>query len=99
MDQARWLIVLSVIICMTASLALLQRFAGQPDIPAGSSEVFSQELVETPVASVLPEVAAGTAAPVTIRYPEPPAHIFSVPGHADAQNESAAFRDQGKISE
>lgn len=97
MDQARWLIVLSVVVCMSLTLGLLQYFAGSEPV-----EEISEAISDAPAEEVLPalRVAAEPAAPVSlaeIRYPEPPAHIFSSVSQAEHDHESNSFANEGKI--
>ncbi len=99
MDQARWLIVVSVVICMTASLALLQRFAGQPPAEAGQPEVSAPEIVVTSEVYKPEAIAEDADTRSIINYPKPPAHIFSVSDQAESRQEDESFRDQGRITE
>lgn len=99
MDQARWLIVFSVVVCMTVTLALLQRYASQPQSAEVPLEVSAPEIIATPIERRQIETFKNSITPSSIKYPKPPAHIFSLAAPADAAKEEVAFRDQGKISE
>ena len=99
MDQARWLVILSVIICMTVSLAFLQRIAAKPAV-----------IVESPAADVeskritakIPDKVTAAEGAVNygqIRFPAPPGHLFSVNSAAEITRENELTRDSGKIIE
>ncbi len=97
MDQARWMIVLSVVFCMSLTLGLLKFFSGTAPVEIVQEEQTIGSNAELPAALVIEK---GTAEPQQlreIRFPEPPAHIFAVAGQAENNRESEAFANEGKI--
>ncbi len=97
MDQARWLIVFSVLVCMSLTLGVLKYFYGtMPAEPSAAG--LSQEPVTTFRPSIVVETRATEPSQLKeIRFPEPPAHIFSAVSHAENERESEAFAREGKI--
>lgn len=99
MDQTRWLIVFSVIVCMSVTLALLQKFAGSPPDAIVEPVIASEGptvVVATPQSADKKSVVA--VSPASIKYPAPPAHIFAVSNEAEAGQEAKTFSDKGKIN-
>lgn len=97
MDQARWMIVFSVVICMVLTLAMLQRF-----VPAPAEVEQQQETVVENVERVVTPAAAEDQPRMSvnygeIRYPEPPAHVFSIGDSAESAKEAEMIVDDGKI--
>lgn len=99
MDQARWIVIFSVLVCMVATLTLLQRFA-----PKSSALIDKPESVadsQLPVTkSADNNVIAGKSINYgQIKYSEPPAHVFSVGNAAETAKEAEMMSDDGKILE
>ncbi|MFZ5950167.1 MAG: hypothetical protein ACOYXC_05660 [Candidatus Rifleibacteriota bacterium] len=98
MDQARWLIILSVVVVMSTILALLHRFSDKgPQIVApieSPAEFFPKKNSEPALDSKLPAVSR----PIQkIRYSKPPSHSFSVETRAEFTKEGELIKDKGKI--
>ncbi len=98
MDQARWMIVFSVVVCMSLTLGLLKFFAGPAPVETVQEEQQIGANAELPAAMAIEKgPAAGSQSLREIRFPEPPAHIFSVAGQAENNREAEAFANEGKI--
>lgn len=101
MDQARWLVVFSVIICMMAALTILSR------IHSYSRPVAQNEVVNAPppVVAVSPErtetkkVGPARKRYGQIKFSKPPAHTFAVESAADFGRSETLNVDAGKIIE
>ncbi len=97
MDQARWLIVFSVVVCMSLTLGALKYFYGTVPVLA-AAESLPEEPTETSRPSIAVEIRAAEPSRLKeIRFPEPPAHIFSAVSQAENDRESQAFANEGKI--
>ncbi len=98
MDQARWLIVLSVVVVMSTVLSLLHHFSEKSpktivniDNPA---KISTQKSSEPYLDSKVP----GVARPIRkIRYSKPPSHVFSVETRTEFTKENELIKDKGKI--
>ena len=100
MDQTRWLIVFSMVLFMSLSLALLQKFsAREPEVVAAVESAVVKnapaETVEPLVKAPLPTDAANRRAV----FPAPPAHIFAVNNDVEISREADSFADRGKIAQ
>ncbi len=100
MDQTRWLIVFSVIVCMSVSLALLQKFAlpAPEEIVASEPVASSEESVSVAASPQSGKNSVVAVTPAKIKYPAPPAHIFAVSNEVEISQEAKSFADRGKIS-
>lgn len=97
MDQARWMIVFSVVVCMSLALGTLKYFYGTAPV-----EPVAEGNYEEPTQTFRPPVAVETRVSEPsklkeIRFPEPPAHIFSGVSQVENDRESQAFANDGKV--
>lgn len=99
MDQARWIVIFSVVVCMVATLTLLQRYAPKSMAVIEKPEV--ADVAQMPVARPVDKsISSGkTINYGQIRYPEPPVHVFSVGNAAETAKEAELMSDDGKIIE
>lgn len=97
MDQARWMIVLSVVVCMSLTLGLLKFFAGTAPVEIVQDELPAASSAELPPTLVIEKGTSGSQSLREIRFPEPPAHIFSVAGQSEINRETEDFANEGKI--
>lgn len=100
MDQTRWLIVFSMVLVMSLSLALLQKFSDREPLPVAAVE--STTVEKAPAEMVEPLVKTPRPTPDSTRrvvFPAPPAHIFAVNNDGEISREADSFTDRGKISQ
>ena len=99
MDQARWMVVCSVVICMIAALTLLQRYAVETAAPTAPL-VALPEVVEKAVMAA-PDNSGSEAAISNgysqIRFSKPPSHVFSVGDTSEITKESESIKTSGRI--
>lgn len=97
MDQARWLVVFSVVVMMIVSLSLLHRFSQVEKVevaPATPGKTAAASWQSQSQSSSRPVANSGK-----IRYSKPPAHVFSVENSAKFAEEQEQMKDKGKIIE
>ncbi len=100
MDQARWLIVFSVVICMIATLTILGRIY-KPEviyIDSESGEVAQKTVNEVEAQDFSYEPKAWkTRKNKNIKYSPPPKQVFAVESPTAFQDESRRISEDGKI--
>ncbi len=102
MDQARWIVVASVVFFMVATLTILNKFS----VPADFKE---QKAVKEPVKQAPAQVkklAKKTKnlpttwkEPTSVKFSRPPSHVFSIENPGAFKKESKEFSNKGKILE
>ncbi|MDN5280044.1 MAG: hypothetical protein PWR01_4009 [Clostridiales bacterium] len=101
MDQARWIVVFSVIVFMIATLTLLHKFS-KPSVEPLAKPAEQNESVSLPVVSDQPEKVAQPsvmAKPTSIKFSRPPAHVFAVENNEAFARENRESSTRGKIIE
>jgi hypothetical protein len=99
MDQARWLVVFSVIICMTGVLTILHRLSATsrnlPGIEQGNTLQPAVNISANKVEHLKTDPVRRKYG--RIKFSRPPAHTFAVEGSGDFSRIEAAGRDAGRI--
>jgi hypothetical protein len=102
MDQARWIIVFSVVVCMIATLTILGRIY-QPEIiyiDGETGEMVQKHTSKTEDQSFSYEPKAWkTRKNKNIKYSKPPKQVFAVESPRAFQEEGRRFLEDGKIVE
>jgi hypothetical protein len=100
MDQARWLVVFSVVLSMIVTLTLLHRYAGarQTEQITGLQPV-NQVVKEVPGPVALKADKTKWRPPAKIEYSEPPPHTFVLETPQDFSLENEEKKSKGRILE
>ena len=99
MDQARWLIVLSVVVCMIAVLAFLHRNSRQPEKVAPVSVGSSSSTGSPFVSKYKPPTKSGSSGFQSVKFSRPAPHTFAVDSSASFSAEETEMKDRGRILE
>lgn len=104
MDQARWIVVFSVIFLMMTVLTILHRFSVVETInrtPIEKSEVLEKTTKGEKVSSSIKHEAGAWKSPAasSIKYSKPPAHVFAVEENVSFIKEEEVKEDKGRILE
>ncbi|PKL46124.1 MAG: hypothetical protein CVV42_17745 [Candidatus Riflebacteria bacterium HGW-Riflebacteria-2] len=102
MDNARWIVVLSVIVSMMVTLTLLNRYARQQptDVPKAVEQVTK---VSAPRVSEVPRPEAGLSSQneipnySKISFPRPAAHTLTVDQPKDFEKMKESIKVEGNI--
>jgi hypothetical protein len=102
MDQARWIVVASVVFFMVATLTILNKFSAPAD--HNSQAAVEEPVQKTPVQIKSKAKSAKTLPttwkePFSVKFTRPPLHVFSVENPAAFKEESKEFNGKGKILE
>lgn len=101
MDTSRWLVVLSVIFCMTTVLTTLNRSANNKNIShlEKNNEVIEQNDInqDKEIQIIFKKSATQKYKPKAIRFTKPPKHLFEMDTNQDAQNEQKEIKTKGLI--
>lgn len=100
MDQARWLVVISVIFFMFATLTLLSRL-NQPSNKERLMDVVATETLQKDSAGLTSLVRSKGRrfGKGEITYSKPPEHVFAVDSESDIARNEKNMRTSGKILE
>lgn len=101
MNQARWLVVFSVIICMIGTLTILSRISSssKPMVQNEAVKEESPEIVVGPDKAETRKIGPARKKYGQIKFSKPPAHTFAVESAADFSRSEALNSDAGKIIE
>ncbi|GAB4270121.1 MAG: hypothetical protein Kow0029_06680 [Candidatus Rifleibacteriota bacterium] len=101
MDQARWIVVLSVVFCMMATLTILTKlFPKQPVLDSNDElnvetlPLYSRNEVRK---NSTKKQKGNWKPPEKIKYSKPPSHVFEVESGEAFAAENKEFEDRGKI--
>ncbi len=102
MDNARWLVVLSVIFCMAVTLTLLNRYAGGSRQPGPVIDEKKEQITRTPAdRSSQPQEnrQSRRKAPrfTEVSFPRPAAHTFVVESPQEIDRMNADMKVEGKL--
>lgn len=101
MDTARWIVVLSVMFCMTSVLTLLHRNASVASLSKSKTNIESSA-PSTSDNSASSEISFSPNpkkdySNIPIKFTPPPKQIFEMDGAKDLEEERKAFKTEGKI--
>lgn len=101
MDQARWLVVASVVFFMVATLTILNKF----NAPDATGQTAIEKSVEKTAARSKGKAQRSKASPTawqeptSVTFTRPPSHVFSVENPVSFKEENKEFNNKGKILE
>lgn len=96
MDQARWLVVFSVVVVMIATLSLLHRYSRANDSAiANTDTIITQNLTGSSHQATRSSTQVNKQG--RFKYSTPPRHVFSIENGSTFTEESKEFKDKGQI--
>lgn len=101
MDNARWIVVLSVIICMMVTLTLLKRYAGNPQLVTQTTVSEEKKVTAARPVTTRAVVPSSGRREIPrfgkISFPKPAPHTLAVEQAADLRKIGEANNKEGVL--
>lgn len=97
MDQARWLVVFSVVVVMIATLSLLHRYSRSNDSAIANTEASGTQNRSESSQQVVHTSEQKFNRQGRFKYSAPPRHVFSIENSSTFVEENKEFKDKGQI--